>query len=142
MALRRSSLLSRRLAGGSGAAARPWSFGGAGSSTAPYPAVIANSFSGPTVSAPTASGDVIGFQLQNASGSASGVKYPHWRQEFAKTAVPSSATLTATFNGSTVSCQMDVLNRHDDGSVKAARITIVAPSIPANTTQSGMLKVA
>jgi hypothetical protein len=94
----------------------------------------------PAVLQPTGGADIVGFNLSNQTGATAAAQVVRFNQQFAPTDLPAGQYLTATVGGVSRSIQMDVEQRHPDGSVKSALITQIQPSLAAGASVQGILQ--
>ena len=78
--------------------------------------------------------DLPRFTLANESTSmATGTHALSWGMVFKQGAVPGGRGVTAMINGASTTTQLDCKNKWSDNSCKHGIISVIAPSIPANT---------
>jgi hypothetical protein len=123
---------------GSGSSGSGSSGTGGSGSVGSLPTVIAT----PMMAAPTAAGDVVGFQLQNTGTAPLAAREITFGETFASGLVPAGSQLIATINGQQVAVQMDVKTYNPDGSVRMAVLTLEQPQIAAGATLDGMFSLA
>jgi hypothetical protein len=92
-----------------------------------------------SVPQPSASGDIVGLNLQNPTSVSIASRYVTLSEVFKSGAVMPTDSLVARINGTNTYVQMDVKTKYSDGSVNQAIITFLAPVLSANTTTGVML---
>ncbi|MFC7335281.1 hypothetical protein [Rhodocista pekingensis] len=93
----------------------------------------------PTLSQPSAAGDVVALRLVNTSGTAEASKVVTFGHVFAAGDVPAGTSLVALVNGQQVPLQMEVKATHEDGSVRHAILSLKAPAVAAGGQVDVML---
>lgn len=88
---------------------------------------------------PAAAGEIVGLIFQNNKTSVLPARYVTFGHPFVKGKLPANAKLRATIGGNTYQVQMDVKTKHSDGTVKMAVLTVLQPSLPANSQAKVML---
>ena len=91
---------------------------------------------------PHAAGDIVGFNLQNATSAALAARYVTFGEVFKPGAVAADAELEADVGGQQVAVQMDAKTFNADGSVAIASVTLEQPALAAGQTVGGMLSLA
>ena len=94
----------------------------------------------PAVLAVREGGDIVGFTLQNTTGRATDAQFVRFNQQFAISDLPKGRQLLAVVEGQARAVQMDVQQRHSDGSVKSALLTVFQPSTARGAVLRGMLR--
>lgn len=93
-----------------------------------------------TVPLPAVAGELVGFRLQNTSGSASAAQWVRFAQQFAEGELTPGQHLEAVVGGSPVPVQIDVLQRHEDDAVKMALLAFSQGAVAGNGAATGMLR--
>lgn len=93
----------------------------------------------PAVDQPSVAGDVVGIILQNTAGTTEAAGYVTFGQVFKKGDVATTDSMVAKYGATTTYLQMDVKATHDDGSVRHAILTFLAPSIAGNASTQVMI---
>ncbi len=107
---------------------------------APTGGVPGQTYSG-TFLQPTGANDIVGFRLENNTGSADGANYVSFGQVFVKGDVPAGGELVVDINGVSYPVQMDVKATHDDGSAKHAILTFQSPALSSGQQADAMLSL-
>jgi|GEM_PF-434100 len=96
----------------------------------------------PTVPQATSAGEIVGLNLQNTGATAAPSQYISFGEVFKDGAVPAGGQLVAVVNGQDVPVQMDVQTTYANGSVELATLTMLQPTLAANSTTGVMLTLA
>ncbi|MBY0310210.1 peptidoglycan-binding protein [Patescibacteria group bacterium] len=95
----------------------------------------------PTIPQP-ATGELVGFILQNPTSSSIPAGPVQMGQAFVAGDLPGNSGVVAEVRGNNVPTQIDVKTKYPDGSVRFGVVTMLAPSIAANSSSNAMLNPA